>query len=615
MSNKKRRRPNPHGPVGSNGHNGAAVNSGNGVNGGTKEFSLAEQSKQYTTLATVMERYDLVEVVENYGDPFVIVSERGGPSYDPTPQRPNRHVGDETWQHRMDRFAEAGKEVTLSVDDRGNLLKEESKKFVDYTDVSIGELGSSSVSPFTSWVRREYNQDLVGIKGLQQYDKMRKSDGTVKGTLRAVKTPVLSARWFVEPDDNTKVSDKNAADFVWDNLTHMSITWPQFLIESLLMCEFGYYMFEIVWEERIVNGQTRLCIKKLAPRHPMDVWTWHFDENGGPAGVTMLPPTTGMQQPVDIPISKLVVFTFDREAGDIEGISILRSAYKHWFYMEQLYKIDAIQKERHGIGIPIIKLPPGFSQADKTMAENMGRNLRTNERAHIVLPPNWDILFAKLEGQRVDCLESIKEHKEAIRENILLGFMGVDTTTTEEDQTMFLKATRFIADIVCETINTYLIPKIIDANFSRVGVPKLKARRIGEQADWRTLSFAIRNLIGAGALVPDDPLEEMLRDEMDLPLIDKATRRIAATPMNRSDQEATPSETPPKGTENAPGAPTPTAQPGDTGVGPPIAPGSATTGRKRGRKQRGAQAGLPRQGPPPNGQQRSNAGRDNSGSK
>src|SRR5882762_6057250 len=174
MSNKKRRS-NPYGPVGKNGQASSNGHSKVSTSTATKEFSLAEQNKQYTTLSTVMERYDLVEVVENYGDPFVIVAERG----------------------------------------------------------------SSSVSPFTSWVRREYNQDLVGIKGLQQYDKMRKSDGTVKGTLRAVKTPVLSARWFVEPDDNTKTADKNAADFVWDNLTHMSITWPQFLIESLLMCEFG----------------------------------------------------------------------------------------------------------------------------------------------------------------------------------------------------------------------------------------------------------------------------------------------------------------------------------------------------------------------------------------
>jgi len=554
------------------------------------------------TLGQVLTKYDLVEVVANSGDPFVIVAERGDKAYDPTPYATSLPRPSETWEEYQTRKASdpfAVPTFELKVDEQGNLLKEESKKFVDYTDVSIGEIGSSSVSPFTSFTRREYNRDLVGILGLKAYDKMRKSDGTVRGTLRSLKTPVLAARWFMEPADNTKVADVNAAKYIWKNLQEMSITWPQLLIESLLMCEFGYYMFEIVWEEKIVDGQPRLWVKKLAPRHPMDVWTWHYDANGGPAGVTMLP-ADPVSKPVDIPISKLVVFTFDREAGDIEGISVLRSAYKHWYYMEQLYKIDAIQKERHGIGVPIIKLPPGFSNDDKNVAENLGRNLRTNERAHVVLPPNWEILFAKIEGQPVNCLESIKEHKQAIRENILLGFMGVDSTTTEEDQTMFLKATRFVADIVCETFITYLIPKMIDANFSRVGYPKLKARRIGEQADWRTLSFAIRNLIGAGALVPDDPLEEMLREEMDLPLIDKKTRRLAATPLNRSEQKAVPSETPPVGTgPNTPGA--------------PIQPGQATAGGGGGKKQRGAQVGLPRQGPPPSGKMKKNAGTDNSG--
>src|SRR6202000_3063401 len=122
----------------------------------------------------------------------------------------------------------------------------------------------------------------------------------------------------------------------------------------------------------------------------------------------------GYQQWVNIPINKLLVFSFDKEAGNIEGISLLRSAYKHWYYKDTLYKIDAIQKERHGIGVPVIQMPPGWKKADKDLAEKIGRNLRTNEKAHIVLPPMWNILFAKLEGQPVDCLPSIEHHNQMI---------------------------------------------------------------------------------------------------------------------------------------------------------------------------------------------------------
>jgi hypothetical protein len=364
---------------------------------------------------------------------------------------------------------------------------------------------------------------------------MRKSDGTVRGTLRSIKTPALSGRWFVAPATQSE-QDQEIARFIWRNLTEMmSISWTQVLTEALLMCDFGYYMFEKVWTNQEVDGETRTILQKLAPRHPMDVKSWEFDAHGGPLRVHMYPNNSDtLDQDVPIDIEKLLVFTFDREAGNIEGISVLRSAYKHWYYLEQLYKIDAIQKERHGIGIPVIKLPMGYTDEDKAAAENLGRNIRTNERAHIVLPPGWDIMMLKLEGQPVNALESVQQHQSAIRENILVNF--VVEGAREEDLVMFYKASRFVADIVRDVVNLYLIPQMVRYNFPGTRrMPTLNVRRIGETADWRTLSFALRNLIGAGALIPDGALEDNLREEMDLPPADPATARLIATPQNPFD--------------------------------------------------------------------------------
>lgn len=492
------------------------------------------------TLTGVLEKYDLVEVVPNDGDPFVIVSERGT------------------------QLADGGRNVNVTP-----------------PEMAIQELGSTSPSPFTSWSRREYNTELLGLQGLRKYDRMRRSDGTVRGTLRLFKTPVLSARWFVEPASDS-VKDVKAAEFVWKCFTeYMSCSWSQTLTECMLMADFGYYMFEKVWDVRVINGQERMVLKKLAPRHPMDVQRWLYDSNGGPLAVIMFPNIPNGED-VIIPIDKLLVFSFDKEAGNIEGVSVLRSAYKHWFYKEQLYKIDAIQKERHGIGIPVIKLPPGYNRDDLRAANDLGRNLRTNERAHVVLPPFWDLIFAKLEGHVVDALQSAEHHNLEIEKNILASFLDSSKATKDEDQVMFLKATRFVADIVCDTFNAYQIPQLIDYNFARgVEYPKLKARRIGESADWRTLSFAVRNLIGSGVIRPDDKLEDALRDEMDLPRVDIATIRATATPQN-------------------PGGP---PQPG--GAPDPNAPQNATNN----------QPGQPRQGPPPDGKMGKNVGVDKSGGK
>jgi hypothetical protein len=461
-----------------------------------------------------------------------------------------------------------------------------------------GEYGTSSPSPWTSWTREEYNSQLRGQKGLQVYDKMRRSDGGVRGTLRAAKTPVLAASWFIEPGGDKDI-DKKAADWVWKNLTsEMSTPWMQTLTEALLMLDFGYYMFEKVWENRVVDGELRTVLKKLGPRHPMDVKSWHFDRNGGPDHVCMYPADQGNLSAPDIkiPIQKMLVFSFDKEAGNIEGMSILRSAYKHWYYKEQLYKIDAIQKERHGIGIPIIKLPLGYTEKDKAAAQNLGRNVRTNERAHVVLPPGWDLMMLKLEGQPVDCLASVDHHDIMIRMNILSDFLSDDGSGSDKT-TMFLKATRFIADILADTFNAYLIPEMTQYNFAHAAVPKLKVRRIGESADWRTLSFAIRNLIGAGVIIPDQELEDNIRDEMDLPPADHDTSRLLATPQNPfdSNEDDLAAEEEGDGTEDEIDNRADDQTGSNDGTNTRNNNNPLYNRRKKGKKQRGARAGLPRQ--------------------
>jgi hypothetical protein len=498
--------------------------------------------------------------------------------------------------------------VGQQVQDLGHQMVERSKQLAAREDGSrlIGELGSTSPSPFTSWTRIEHNPKLRGKEGLREYDRMRRSDATVRGTLRLAKTPILAARWYMEPASES-TRDQNVADFIWKNLTKwMSMSWPQFLTEALLMLDFGYYCFEKVFEFGDLvtsdpDAQGKMVWQKLAPRHPLDIISWHYDANGGPAYAMMMPPAMSITaEPVPIDIEKLLVFTFDKEAGDLEGMSLLRSAWKHYYYKENLYKIDAIQKERHGIGVPIITLPPNFNVSDRNLADQIGRNLRTNEKAHVVLPPNWTILFAKLEGQHVDALKSAEHHDLQIQKNILAAFLNGDTGNGDLPEA-FLKSTRFIADIVIDIINKHAVPQLVDFNWSRVGYPQLKARRIGENTDWRTWSFALRNLIGAGVIQPDDRLEEHTRDEMDLPKKDESTVRVVATPQLRATGTAT----------GDPNDPNLTGQPGQGGAGAGGTGGAGTGGVKPPR------VGPPRQGPAAGGggQMRPNAGRDGSGGK
>lgn len=313
--------------------------------------------------------------------------------------------------------------------------------------------------------------------------------------------------------------------------------------------------------------------------------------------INQLPNGTYDDGSVEIPIGKALIFTLEREAGDLRGISILRSAYKHYFYKDTMYKIDAIQKERHGIGVPIIKMPLGFSTGDRALADNLGRNLRTNERAHIVVPMNWDVAFAKLEGQPVDCMKSIEHHDMKIKSNILAPFMD-ESNVNPDSLDVYYKATRYIASTLCDTINHYLIPQLVGMNFTRGKSPYLRVRRIGEEEALRTLSFAFRNFVGAGAIRPDDPLEKFLRSELDLPPADPATARMplppgggqdANTPGGDNQHEDPHGEQKKKGKDlapegvNVPGRPTSEAHavarlPRQSNT-PPVHTGKSNTGR------------------------------------
>lgn len=440
--------------------------------------------------------------------------------------------------------------------------------------VSLRELGYSSPSPFTAWTREEWNPKLRDRQGLREYYRMKRADGVVRGALRLLKTPIQAGRWFIEPgSDSTR--DKTIADFVEDNFFNkLHVSWSRFLDDALLMCEYGHMPFEKVWSDPSEEPDGKMRLRKLAPRHPLDVREWLYDANGGPDGVVMEPTEmTGLVTGIFIPIEKLVIFSLEAEAGDLRGISVLRSAYKHYFYKDTLYKIDAIQKERHGIGVPIIKLPPGFNNSDKTLADEIGRNLRTNEKSHIVIPPMWEIMFAKLEGQPVDCMKSIDHHNMQIMANILAPFLE-DSSVDPKSTDMFLKSTRYIALAICDILNRHVIPQLVDNNFV-LGrdrkYPQLRVRRIGEWEDIRTMSFAFRNFVGAGAIVPDDPLEDFLRREIDLPPRDPETAREI---VGVGDDGG--------GDPNAPQTPVPgrTSLPRQKGT-PPIGPGKKSAGRDR----------------------------------
>lgn len=388
---------------------------------------------------------------------------------------------------------------------------------------AYSELGSQYKAPLPEQVpelNSPYQQNLA-------YTSMYRSDVSVRVGLRCAESPVLGGDYTVEAYDESAQSDIIRQYVEWQ-LFSASQPWLRLLSQIMKMLRDGYQVFEPVWELRewSAKGSNRrnyTSLKKLAVRPTSTISMIDYDDYGDL--ISMTQQAIGAQyksREVILPADKLLVFTFDQNGGDIRGESILRPAYPHWYMKQKLYAIDAVQKERHGIGIPDIELQPGFSPKDVQAANILGPNLRTNEKSYIVRTPMMKVGFAEIKTMPVNALDSAIHHDMMIMKNILVQFLNTDVAsggraTAATMMDMFLKSMRYLGNYICEMINYYLIPPMVGYNFDVDTFPRLCVRNIGEAKDLQMWAAAMSNLINAHAIQVDDETEQFIRRVIDVP--------------------------------------------------------------------------------------------------
>lgn len=389
---------------------------------------------------------------------------------------------------------------------------------------SFGEIGAPGTQFFAGMISgEEYNTNLQGQASIDIYDEMRRGDGMVKATILAVTLPIRQAVWRVEPaSDDPK--DIEIAEFVSNNLfTGMSITWADFLRQALLHLVFGFMLFEKVL--KVEND--KILYKKLAPRLPKTLWKWNIDEDMGLKSITQYVQKGDAFVHVDIPVEKLLRFTNEQEGANYEGISLLRSAYKHWYIKGTLYKIDAIKHDRWGVGIPKVTMPEGKTKDNDptgwAAAIAMANGLRSNERAYVIEPFGYKIEMLQM-GSKVgtNVLPSVQHHNEQIVVNILAQFLTLGTTQSgsralgDSFKDLFLLSLQAVAMYTEDIMNRFAIKPLVDFNFTVDQYPKLKASNIKEPS-FTSMADAVSKLVSAGALTTDESLEDHVREVGKLP--------------------------------------------------------------------------------------------------
>lgn len=368
-------------------------------------------------------------------------------------------------------------------------------------------------------VSEDYNNKLTGIARIKVYDQMRLGDGTAKAMIQIIKLPIRAARWRIEPASE-KRNDKKIAEFISDQLfKNETRTWDEILNEALVYLDYGSLPLEIVLNFKMVGEQVMIGLHKLARIRPDTIQSWKL-QNG----------ENGIQQftingSFEIPMEKMIVFINDREGENWEGISIFRAAYKHWYMKDKVYLIDAIAHERQGLGVPYGKLPVGSGDADEAKMDEVLQNMRANEKAYARFPSDWEIGFMDMKGGATrNPKDTIMHHDRQMTKSILAQFLelgsggGGGSHALGKDQSSFyLMSIEAIAKNIKDTFNRFLIKKLVDLNFDVEGnYPELVYDAIG-QKDVNIFTTALQRAVQTGVIVPDDALERVTREMMDLP--------------------------------------------------------------------------------------------------
>lgn len=415
------------------------------------------------------------------------------------------------------------------------------------------EIGYTQTPNYNWWLyENETTPELIWPMSVYVYDQMRRQDAQVGSVLRAVTETLLRTPWRIDPAGARPKVVKFVADdlglpIVGKPVTQPSrlkdrFSWPTHLREALLMLPYGHSYFEQVY--RVDDAGTAAHLRKLAYRPAKTIERIDVAPDGGLIAIKQWW-TTVDRRPEPIPVNRLVAYIHAREGGNWLGTSILRNCYKNWLLKDRLLRVQAQTIERNGMGIPLYTA--NESETDLSAGLSMATKWRAGEAAGSAIPFGATLRLVGVEGTLPDAEPAIRYHDEQIARAVLAHFLNLGTQTgswalgsTFAD--FFVMSLQTLAEQIRDTATSHIIEDLVDINFGEnEPAPRLVFDEIGSRQ--AATAAALKTLVDAGVIRPDEVLEESSRQQYGLPPADPSTVRKPPAPSGQQDVMQPPTET------------------------------------------------------------------------
>ncbi|MAH50655.1 hypothetical protein CMI37_32850 [Candidatus Pacearchaeota archaeon] len=387
----------------------------------------------------------------------------------------------------------------------------------------MGELASAGYDLYGSGKIMSYNPDsLIGRKGFDIYDQMR-IDDQVKACLTLKKFATLAPSYQIIPVSNDE-QDEEVADYVRYCMDKIDGNIIDALLEILTALDYGFSITEInykTFQAGVHKG--KIGLKNLKTKQP-HYYSFEVDKFGNLTKKGIIS-TLGSVE-TSYPISKFLIFSYQKEFSNWYGTSDLRPAYRGYWSKDVLIKMWNIYLERFANPTVIGK----YKSNDPTSRTNL-RSILDNLTAKTSIThrlDEFDIQF--LESTRNatgDFKDALDFNNKAIARSILIpdrlmaaGDTGAYSQAKIHFDVFLWVIQKLRQDIADTVMNEQLIKRLVAYNYSNVTeLPKFTFNPMTDDQK-QALNTMFITAVEKGVIVPTLEDENILREHLSFPAKD-----------------------------------------------------------------------------------------------
>ena len=354
----------------------------------------------------------------------------------------------------------------------------------------LKHLGIVGLRQNSGTIYEEFLPELRWPRAGKVYQQMADNDPVVGSILYLAEMLIRGAQWRVEPASDSS-NDQGAAEFLRQCMDDMEESWASTISEILSMLTYGWSFHEILYKVRrgpketnpkyhskFTDGKFGWRGFPIRSQASWDKWIYN-DETGELMAFVQRPEPK--QHEIIIPIEKGLLFRTRVSRGNPEGKSLLRNAYRPYYFKQRFEEIEGIGIERDLAGLPVLQTPEELDLWDtddpemvqlKTMAEELVASVRRDANKGIILPAGWELSLLNAPSSRqINIGEVIERYDNRIAITMLSDIVLIGNGSkagsyamADVKQSMLANALQAQLYNIADVFNQKAVPQLFDFN-------------------------------------------------------------------------------------------------------------------------------------------------------